>query len=414
MSEIIIAVVFSIILLLVLFLYVFLYMRRNKVVRTDEYIICNHARDEGIIDAYEKKKKKTNAVMLNSIPKWVCIAMILITITQVIGICYLYHTNKCTQGIFEITLADLLSVGIGIIAIAVSVWVGLNIYIAFSREENEKLINDMKDELEKAENETLMLKDESEKILGTVNDLLKQELINTINRTSVSYMMSTYLANLFEQISLAGVDEQLIRRMIIHESKYVAVTLMYENERHLNSIVESEKVRLLYENDLNAHLNRKKTYKDEFGDEVIEVYLNVRIADTIFYRNASILRHKNNKARKTFSMEDMDKSVEIYKEMREFVCDHAPEYKDKAQTLAFIDNTIGYTYDLMNQITHDEERAKEAVRYMEDAVKNIDYLWADKKARYLRNLGLTYEHIGDLEKAKKAYEDSSKCDATDY
>lgn len=49
----------------------------------------------------------------------------------------------------QITLTDIVSTGVAVIGIAVSVWVGLNIYLSLSREESKELINKMETEIDK-------------------------------------------------------------------------------------------------------------------------------------------------------------------------------------------------------------------------------------------------------------------------
>ena len=103
---------------------------------------------------FNKEKTKTNLIMLDTIPKLVCFAMVAIVSIQVIGIIVLVIISKYQKidlaNIFsQITLTDIVSTGVAVIGIAVSVWVGLNIYLSLSREESKELINKMETEIDK-------------------------------------------------------------------------------------------------------------------------------------------------------------------------------------------------------------------------------------------------------------------------
>lgn len=380
----------------------------------------SNSNNENSIDSRPVSRKvKANIILLDRIPKLVCITLSIVSGIYVTGTIAMMIMGGFMYGdiskIFQnVVIADVVSVGVAVIGIAVSVWVGLNIYIAFSREENEKIVSDMRDELLKAEKETKELEELSVGIQRTVNNILKQNLIDTINRTSNSYIMSSYMAKLLEKISIQGFKTEQIKSMIASESAYILVTIMYEGERHSNCVTESEKARKLFERDLDTFLKQSENNTEaDIENNLVEMYLNVRIADLIFYRNASCLRLKKNTGI-VFCMDDMRRSIDIYKSVRKFVSEHSVEYDEAIQILSFIDNTIGYTYDLMNQNIYSEERAEEAIIYLEKAVRNIDTLWEDKAARYLRNLGLAYERVDDLNKAKDAYVKSSKLDLSDY
>jgi len=103
---------------------------------------------------FNKEKTKNNLIMLDTIPKLVCFAMVAIVSIQVIGIIVLVIISKYQKidlaNIFsQITLTDIVSTGVAVIGIAVSVWVGLNIYLSLSREESKELINKMETEIDK-------------------------------------------------------------------------------------------------------------------------------------------------------------------------------------------------------------------------------------------------------------------------
>lgn len=379
-------------------------MRRNKVVRTDEYIICNHARDEGIIDAYEKKKKKTNAVMLNSIPKWVCIAMILITITQVIGICYLYHTNKCTQGIFEITLGELLSVGIGIIAIAVSAWVGLNIYISMSKEE----IKDLGDRLK--------LYEDKMKVFDTYDSKHKEKLWGEFQQLFVGsrYLIDDYFLFIFGKNDLLLIlDSKIEYHLINAQREFNQVCALYEENKYEDSVRHYYNVMEQYSQIEKELLNIRRIDNSNLVDQLL-FYIKCREADLRFYYCAGLLRSKS----KELSVEDMRDVTSRWKDIGNEFEKRKETYRKNNIVKAYIANSIGYTMDLKHQKKWDvnDEELNEATSYMEKAVLLLDNSeeWNTIKARYLRNLGLTHDRRGLFEKARTYYKLSLEADSSDY
>ncbi|MCR4755826.1 MAG: tetratricopeptide repeat protein [Lachnospiraceae bacterium] len=415
-------IAFLIIILFVIYVVFFLIEKRKKSMKNvDSFFRLDVTNEinEKTMYSIENMKSKNNVLMLSTIPKWICITLCFVSMVYVVGTIVLCALNRNTEDsvyMFQnLAIADFISIGITIVGIAVSVWVGLNIYIAFSKEENEKLVAEMKTELSEAKEESERIRQQSENLKGTVNDLLKENLISIINATSIRYPMSIYLAYLYEKIDLRGLDVGFIRSLIHGESNYITATEMYESERHLNSIYDNEKLRAFYEKILEQfNIIKQQIASNEYRDKVMEIYIKVRIADAIFYRNASCLR-AGGKYTAMFNPEDMRKSVDSYKYIKDFLADY-PLNKENSMIVSYVDNTIGYTYDLINQVDLDEnmERRKVAEDYMLRSVDNLNVLWEDKRARYLRNLGLTYERNDDLEKARYYYDESLKNDMQDY
>ena len=122
---------------------------------------------------------------------------------------------------------------------------------------------------------------------------------------------------------------------------------------------------------------------------MISFYFDVQIADVKFYRNAVCLRLGSN-YRDEFSMDQMEDVCDKYKKLLNKISDISPEYNDINSAKAYINNTIGYTHDLINQyeIGKGEKNAKRCIaanKYMKAAVESIGNQFSEKKARYLRN-----------------------------
>ncbi|MDE7434455.1 MAG: hypothetical protein K2N01_01345 [Lachnospiraceae bacterium] len=370
---------------------------------------------------FNLKKAKNNTIMLDTIPKLVCFAMVAIVFIQVVGAIVLMIIGKKNNinlaDLFsQIVQGDIVTIGVSVIGIAVSVWVGLNIYLSLSKEESEKLIQKM--ELEIAS---------IEKCLNNVESTIKyqkgvmwQEFINLLDSQRNENMLSTYFAYqfgrlIYEKENIDNLNILLIHNLMQYENEYISMTRMYENGEKKSCYSQSERLIKKYEDLLNENIEGS-----DFWQKTFSFYFNLHIADAKFYRNAVCLRLGG--FRNKFRIKQMEEVCVEYEKVFEDISDTAPEYKDINSAKAYIKNTIGYTLDLINQyeVVTDEnrdknaERRKSANKHMHEAVNLIEDQFVEKKARYLRNLGLTYERLGDMDKAYNAYVKSIKEDMSDY
>lgn len=370
---------------------------------------------------FNKEKTKNNSIMLDTIPKLVCFAMVAIVSIQVIGIIVLVIISKYQKidlaNIFsQITLTDIVSTGVAVIGIAVSVWVGLNIYLSLSREESKELINKMETEIDKIQ-ECL---DNVEATLNNQRGVMWQEFINLLDSQRNENMLSAFFAYqfgrlLYEKENIDKLDVSLICDLMEVETEYISMTRMYENGEKRSCYSQSERLMKKYERFLKQNIKGSGLWRKTFL-----FYFNVHVADAKFYRNAVCLRLGG--FRNEFCIKQMEEVCVEYGKVFEDISDTAPEYRDINSAKAYIKNTMGYTLDLINQfeIVTDENREKNTERrenangYMQEAVNLIEDHFFEKKARYLRNLGLTYERLGDLDKAYDAYVSSIKEDMSDY
>lgn len=370
---------------------------------------------------FNKKKTKNNSIMLDTIPKLVCFAMVAIVFIQVVGAIVLMIIGKRENinlpNLFsQIVQGDIVTTGVAVIGIAVSVWVGLNIYLSLSKEESEKLIQKMEKEI-----------NDIEKCLSNVDATIKyqkgvmwQEFTNLLDSQRNENMLSAYFAYQFgrlfyEKENLDNLNILLIHKLMQYENEYISMTRMYENGEKKSCYNQSEGLIKKYKDFLNENIVGSDMWQKTFL-----FYFNVHIADAKFYRNAVCLRLGG--FRNKFRIKQMEEVCVEYAKVFEDISDTAPEYKDINSAKAYIKNTMGYTLDLINQfeIVTDENREKNTERredangHMQEAVNLIEDQFFEKKARYFRNLGLTYERLGDLNKAYDAYVRSIKEDMSDY
>ena len=367
---------------------------------------------------FEGKKRRNNAIMLDKVPKLVCFAMVAVALIQAVGAVVLVLIGMkrdvdITKMLNSIAETDIVTIGITVIGIAVSVWVGLNIYLSLSKEESEKLIKKMEDEI-KAIGKCL---NKVEDAIIYQKGIMWQEFINLLDSQRDENMLAAYFAYQFNRLfsereNTDSLDVSYINRLIQYEVEYLSMTRMYENGEKKNCYNQSEQ--LIKNYTLLKHDNIKGS---DLWKEVISFYFDVQIVDAKFYRNAVCLRLSG--YRDEFSTEQMENVCNKYKELFDRISDMTPEYKDINSAKAYINNTIGYTYDLINQYEigkgkKNDERCGNANEYMQAAVALIGDQFFEKKARYLRNLGLTYERLGELDKAYDSYEKSIKEDMSDY
>lgn len=370
---------------------------------------------------YNAKKTKNNTIMLDAIPKLVCFTMVAIVFIQAVGAIALIIIGKANNiditNIFsQITQANVVSTGVSVIGIAVSVWVGLNIYLSLSKEESEKLIQKM--ELEIAAIEKCL--NDVDATINYQKGVMWQEFINLIDSQRNENMLSAYFAYQFERLfyeknNIENLDIMLIHELMQYENEYISMVRMYENGEKKGCYNQSERLIKKYEGLLN-----QKIVGSDMWQKIFSFYFNTHIGDAKFYRNAVCLRLGG--FRNEFCVKQMEEVCVEYAKVFEEISDTAPEYKDINSAKAYIKNTVGYTLDLINQYEavtdknreENTQRRKNANKYMHEAVDLIGDQFSEKKARYLRNLGLTYERLGDVDRAYEAYVESIKSDMSDY
>lgn len=417
MSELYVVIVTSFLLLLIAGLYVLLFLRRTKISsKTSNNSTKDNEKYSDITDAYEVKKYKTNSIMLNAIPKWVCVSMVLIAGIHVGGIC-LCRIKGYDDGITSITLANLLSVGIGIIAIAVSAWVGLNVYISLSKEE----VKDLGDRLQKYEQRIRQFEE--------LDVNYKKNAWGEFRKlfTGSRYIIDEFFYFIFgERFDHSFIPTNIIFEMIFAERQFSHIEELYESDKYEDCIssyreaVEQfsrieDKIRVYSAN--VSHLYEK-----------IAFYIKCRKADLGFYLCVS----HTHVGEKRVAVNDCDDVIMRWEEIERDFSEQKGEYtrKDASSVIAYIYNSIGYMMDIRTikgkGFSKTETEEDKQIRYKQIANeymnKAIDALgdndkWRATKARYLRNLGLTYERMQNrsgYEEAKNYYNQSIVVDSSDY
>lgn len=335
-----------------------------------------------------------------NLPSTICNTLIIVSAIYVVGsiciICmYLQNGGDAINNINALAEANIISVGLATVAIAVSVWVGLNIYNYLSRDEVDRLQGSVK-AIQKVLNETN----------GSFHDLAFQTLISTISRSGDRYIISSYFADKIRRTDLSRMSIELINRLTIAESEYDDVTEYYEANRLADCYQTSDAVK-----DTFIKLKKEIEKIGELSEyQSLQEYINSRIADCLFYKNVS--------ADKKVDEEEMREVISKFKSIVDFINeDETLQPRDKETYLSYCNNTIGYTYDqiyINASNTPDESDLDEAIAYSKKAVDNPGNMANKQLARYTRNLGLAYHHKGKLENALDKYKESVALDGSDY
>lgn len=296
----------------------------------------------------------------------------------------IYHAQIiCTIPELEIFLKEnnLIDIGMSMVSLAVSVWLGINILNFLDRkiiEELEVKLNELDD---KSKNLDDIMKKSIEKIEKDYN---KIKLLEAISRTKSKYEVSDYLYEYINSTSEEFIEE-LFQTMWSIELLYFECSKAYEEKRWS----ETEKY-------AKNGLNLIKQI------DVSNTYLDIRKSDMLFYKNAVKL---HNKKSKEFSKLEMLESISLYKK----ICTKMVNENVGMELIGHMYNTIGYSYDLIVQ-----HNPKEAKSYCNDANENMKMAVENNpKGRYFRNLGLTYQRRKDFTSAMENYKKAIELDPKD-
>lgn len=273
----------------------------------------------------------------------------------------------------EMIEISILENGLSILGIAVSVWIGLNIYNVIKKSEIDEKIK----RLGKANKK---LSYAYKKILFLI------ELEKTKNR----YEIAMYFIERFENDTTTPIDN--FDKMATFEKKFEECCSAYERKQ--NQVCNNLARQLRKDEELKKH---KLKYKKEQKISLETEYYVVRESDLIFYL------YKTNEASaedKKVSDEDFNHSIQIYEELLER---NNNIFDD--EVYGYIHNTIAYSYFLLLKNTDDrpDEWIEKAEKSFDIAINTVD------KGRYYQNYGAYFEIVWkNYENAKDKYERALK------
>ncbi len=278
---------------------------------------------------------------------------------------------------------------INIMAIAVSVWIGLNIYNIYKKTDIDNILEELK------ENNYRMN-----------YEYQRRKFILQLERTEEWYEISEYFGRCFEyedEIPLAVWD-----RLCDIEKSFVRVCKAYEKKKRkiqISAVKEAEQLLSVVEYTMEHGKGIQNT--------LLGTYIDIRKADLLFYKN-----HPVNWENQKFCEKELLESVLLYEK-------HEDLKKKDNKIAGYMANTIGFSNLLLMQNVQDIPLKKQ---YYEEAEKELEEaINSASKGRYYQNKGALYEQreklqqAGDIvaeevdyyEKAYKCYKDALSAENMD-
>lgn len=337
---------------------------------------------------------------------YIIIPVLLCCILVIANMIQYFHFYRVSNAIYEICIhssneselkalvayadnldtANLLNTGLTIISIAVTIWIGLNIYNVVNKEDVEKTLGEYNKRI-------VDLDQEREKRLQFFTK--KAEFVNLLYLTGNQYCASEFFANLFWNTKE---EYSNIDNVIKCERKYIQCCTYYENNR-------KEKANKLACELMDEYkeLMSEPPYTTCSETDPMKNFLRMRLSDAIFYKNMTV-------PVKMLNLPEVEKSVRYYED----IINNPSEIRVWDDTvLAYFCNSQGYLIYNMGKHISDKYCAKNKA-YMAAAQKKLKEATekAPFRGRYKRNLGLVYQFRDDKETAE-TYKDAMKADPLD-
>lgn len=265
--------------------------------------------------------------------------------------------------------------GLAILSIAVTVWVGLNIYNNLKETDVERKL----EELQKANNKA-------------VYDYKLKIFLSELQESEERHEITKIFLEFFRRKSDIEID--LLDKLIKLEKLFKKCWKFYEDRKWdmCNETSESLKIKIneIY---IEYKLYIGTTYKD-----IVYLYLKTRESDVLFYNYVC----KGNKLKKDVT--DFRRSIDIYRNIRKECYWFTQEAKN------YVNNTIVYSdLQLLKFGKIDDNKKSELKREIEEISHEMKNKTA--KGRYLQNIGAYYEKISNaeedgLKKAMEYYKDA--------
>lgn len=283
------------------------------------------------------------------------------------------------------TVIFLLEFGLAIIAIAVSVWIGLNIYNVIA-----------KDDLVTLENQIADLKTVEERLKTTQlnqNAAVRSLLLSSLMKTQADEMSVLFIDRISE-LRLEGLDSALLSEMLLIEESFANIADGYK-KRNRAVIEKFYAAGKDYCQQFREALDRNSESLEELGTLYFyKAYLFFRRADFNFYYSIRPSnppdRSKTNAMRRYCEL--LSESIEDYNRVSNLLDESLPGGIPK-RIKSYMDNSIGYSYYQKYSYLKapgDIEAAKEYCRMAcypdgEDSFAQSDYDKSFARSIYYRN-----------------------------
>lgn len=293
-------------------------------------------------------------------------------------------------------LPNVLNVGeTSIVATAVSIWVGLNIYNFINKNEIDLLIKEYNKKLD----------DYKEKFAKLEGVLYRQRFTDALSKHKNQYVLYDYFIqcaqNEKNESSFYGVNYELL----FEAQKMLNIcTEEYEHDAWATMHVTAEKLYKYISDIENLYGISISSDEESLPQDILTVkpYLIMLVGDTVFYLNAGRAREGEK-----VSGPQLQESIKMFQKLDKLFSS-ATGNNITGEYKAYIKNTIGYTYRLLANATKDNMRQlefnREAIKYGEECINCYE-----NRGRYYRNTVLPYDSlVNKYNKYKKAYEQKKR------
>ena len=292
---------------------------------------------------------------------------------------------------------------ISIISIAVTVWIGLNIYNVISKEDIDIFMNKIDKKINKS---MLQLREIDDKLQETDTKLSKIQFIFLLNKTRSRYIISYYFA-----ICFSNSNEKMSNINILVKIEYLFTKTIqfYENNEYDLALQYCQKA--IDELSRDKNINKEIINKKEEDYELLDAYTGCRLSDLYFYKNIS-----SSRINVPVSINELTDSIKLYRSLEKYIDEHLADYQANYisnELHGYIHNSIAYTYQEMAFLSDEKEDKK---RYKEAAEKEYKEVFLNyrENGRYYRNYGTFLERTNKKEEALKKYKKAMELNKFDY
>lgn len=308
---------------------------------------------------FVQKSDKRNKYMVKMLKylSVICFSLFLFTLIILLFIIYQGAATNNFSYLTEASAASMLS-------IAITVWIGLNIYNVISKEDLDNFVAEQREQID-------IVNEKSDEAINRLDAKTSiHKLLIMLEETMDHYVISYYFMLKFakDDDTVYNVDD-----LVEIEYFFAKTTKYYEKDVYQTSLNFSEKcIRKIYK------------YKQKDGtldNKLVQIFLKCREADLIYYINVC-----NEKIGKDIDADKLLYSLKLYNNIKNYIDqDNSIEYI-KNEVLGYIHNTIGITYQLLLNHKNNQQYFRKAKLGFNNAIAVYKF-----SGRYKRNYGAFLE-----------------------
>lgn len=334
---------------------------------------------------FVQKGNKRNEYMIKMLKylSVICFLLFLFTLIILLFIIYQGATTNNFSYLTEASAATMLS-------IAITVWIGLNIYNVISKEDLDNFVAEQREQID-------IVNEKSDEAINRLDAKTSiHKLLIMLEETMDRYVVSYYFMLKFakDDDTVYNVDD-----LVEIEYFFSKTTKYYERDNY--------QVSLRYNKECMGKLLEYKT--KPINNQLVQAFLDCREADLIYYANVC-----NDKIGNGINENELLSSLDIYDDISKYIAkDNSVEYINN-EVLGYIFNTTGITYQLILKYKKDMISHEKAELGFANAIN----IYKDS-SRYKRNYGAFLEKNKsnteeNIDKIIKLYKASMELDPDDY